>query len=865
MSQLPTVLVPGHHPRARAFVEALESRGFTVALVEGDLPTALPRAAAYVAMVDSGFDGPVFSRTVMEPARAAACRVFAVLDSLDATTRDRLLIAGAADVSPEGDPEDLAGRIEAALLGWMRTGPRRRLKAAFKAQRGRQTFDLPVSDIDPGGLTLVSGNGVRKGELLRLALPLPNGALLVWGRVAEDQGRPAIRFLGLSIQERRRIASAVQARKPSAPQSPSAPSTSPSTPATSTPAGGSASPTPVSPGRPAPVESSPSPSAPLIPPSPPLSPTPGTISQPRQEGTPLPLPGPTSDPTPGPISGLTSGPVARQTEPPSSTPERPALGVEAAIVAPSDHPPPVVHAASLQDEGAAAVETANVAKPVADLVEATPFSVDLSDFEETIPPDDGIGSAEPALDGGGVTAAWPEESRADVSGPPPLDFGAEGEFGSESESEFKPIAEPGTESQGGVEADAGIEEEARGGSSHFAPGATGATVDSDSEGASVDSGNASRAMGVDSIADAIGELLADSDEPEEDGVQQDGFEDSATESDDPEGEAEESGEEEELPLQRWPEQIPQADDVDGELRLAASHGLVSEESGELGQTILEFASSLTPMERRAWDEDVPEELLAPELLQRQLNLRLRLHLLTLEGRSLPLPPEARWEIDEELLRPLKAEANALLDEVQALADEFLATGEATRIRELNSLRAPISRALGELESVTDRLLGVDADPLLGRLPLDHEERAPDEEDEAPVRRRAPGKKKKAKVEKKPSPAWRQRDPRAALVRRLAMWLLVLIGLVVVLVVIQPERARRVPTEVAGNVAGVIEVIMIDDKATVRMAPAWQVDPAAIEKIRENLVRAGVKSAVVVDFDGRMIAVGNTRSALRLAN
>lgn len=718
MSQPRTVLVAGERAWADACVDALSARGFDATVLDGELPSALIGVAALVVQAEPNLDRAAFARAWVGPARAASCLVFGALDSLEPTARDRLLIAGATDVSPEGDPDDLAARVEASLAGWMRTGPRRKLKTSFKAQRGRQTFDLAVVDIDPGGIGLVDGEGVVSGELLRLALPLPDGPLVAWGRVSEAEGIPGVRFLGLSVQERRRIASAVQGKPRAAVSRDSAPKASAAAVA----------------------------SAPVPPPVPSQTPTPTASAVPV---SPTPVRTPSA-----PVQSLSS----------------------------------VVPVATTGGQAATA--------PVLSAREETPFALDIS-----------------------------VDTDADVT---PL---------APSGAEAAPVAE--------VLSDADIaEKDVATSDRHSAATAAGA-----------------EANAVDSIADAIGELLSENSQPSVPVLRPVPSDGGAAGSDRNDGESENA--EPELPLQRWPTQVPTAEEIAPEFETAVTLGLVSSESNDgLGDRILEFARALTPIERRAWDENPPEEVLVPELLQRQLNLRMRFFLLISEGQSLAVPPEARWEIDEELLRPLKAEANALLDEIQQLADEYLAAGELARMKALHPIRSPLTRALDDLRTITERLLGLAIEPSLGRIPLDSDERSPDEAPEYRPARKAPAQKAQEKRKEAPlSLPRRNQNSRTA--RRMAVWSLVLAALVAILVVIQPERARRVGTDIAGNVAGVMEVVVVQDKATVQMSPGWIVDPVSVETIRRNLQQSGIRNVLIVGNDGRLLAIGRAQAPLRI--
>lgn len=254
----------------------------------------------------------------------------------DAALRDQCFIAGAADVSVDAAPDDLAARVDAVLHGWVRTPPRRDRQTPVKAQRGRQVLELRPIDLDPTGVGLATVEGLHAGELLRLTLALPGLELVTWGRVAEAEGSPGVRFLGLLAEERARLAAALQSiPRATAPEAPpvAAPSPAPAPAASQGPSEASRA-VP----RPPPVlRPSPALQAPLVPPAPdaapgglPELPTPAVAATPLSAPTPsAPAAALRDAPTPLPPPSLQDDRSA--TPPPVAAPAPPSSGIANAI------------------------------------------------------------------------------------------------------------------------------------------------------------------------------------------------------------------------------------------------------------------------------------------------------------------------------------------------------------------------------------------------------------------------------------------------------------------------------------------------------------------------------------------------------
>jgi hypothetical protein len=200
---------------AASLAEALEHRGFAGVPVAEDGASAALAANGYQAIILAPAPKRPTAQVVAEllkSGQAGGAPVIVSLGVRDTAQRDQCLIAGAYDVSLDGQPDDIAGRVDAAVNGWLRATPRRQLKATFRAQRGRQFIDLKVSDIDPTGFAIAPVEGIAEGALLRVSVALPDGELLAWGRLSSADGEPGVRLIALVPDERLRIVNAIRGR-----------------------------------------------------------------------------------------------------------------------------------------------------------------------------------------------------------------------------------------------------------------------------------------------------------------------------------------------------------------------------------------------------------------------------------------------------------------------------------------------------------------------------------------------------------------------------------------------------------------------------------------------------------------------------
>ncbi len=197
------------------FADALSVRGFMARGVSlAGLPPGLDLAEVRaIVLCDSAEPHARAVTRLLQVISGAPLPVIVALPDEQRTQRDACLIAGAGDVAVGAHPDDVAGRVDSAVHGWSRGSPRRKLRAALKAQRGRQMIDLQTVDIDPSGLGIVPIANLPAGSLLRTNLMLPDGEMLTWGRLASaDDGSPGIRFVALMPEERQRIVSAIRTK-----------------------------------------------------------------------------------------------------------------------------------------------------------------------------------------------------------------------------------------------------------------------------------------------------------------------------------------------------------------------------------------------------------------------------------------------------------------------------------------------------------------------------------------------------------------------------------------------------------------------------------------------------------------------------
>ncbi len=202
------VIVVGEPDATEPICEALTTRGIdaaasTVGRVGTQIAQGVPRG-----IVLASLPGESAMRLLTHLSRSFGTSgppIVVVLKDPDPTLRDRSLESGAADVSLDGNIEDIAGKVDTALHGWLRTMPYRPLPVVVQAQRGDENLALRLCDVDPSGAGLLAADGLAKGDLLRLLVPLPDGDFVAWGRVSPADGMLGVQFLALRPEDRDRL------------------------------------------------------------------------------------------------------------------------------------------------------------------------------------------------------------------------------------------------------------------------------------------------------------------------------------------------------------------------------------------------------------------------------------------------------------------------------------------------------------------------------------------------------------------------------------------------------------------------------------------------------------------------------------
>jgi hypothetical protein len=209
-----TVLIVGSN--AGPVREAIETHGFeSMQVPASDGPGAPGGADVRAVVLTLGANGsPVQEMAPFLRNGTRAPPLIVVLGTPDPAQKDRCLIGGAHDVSVNGQPDDVAMRVDAAIHGWLRAVPRRNLPTVFRAQRAREFYDLNVIDIDPSGFSIQPMEGLPVGTLLRVYMTLPDGPLTVWGRVSVSDATVGVRLLAMLPHERLRLVNAIRASAP---------------------------------------------------------------------------------------------------------------------------------------------------------------------------------------------------------------------------------------------------------------------------------------------------------------------------------------------------------------------------------------------------------------------------------------------------------------------------------------------------------------------------------------------------------------------------------------------------------------------------------------------------------------------------
>lgn len=219
------VLLVTEQEQRDALLEALNALGLDAIACPPKEAAAHARGAVAVA-VAAFPDDAMASRFAAHllSSLGPACPPIVSAVTAPASARDAVLIAGAADVAVEGGGDELARRVTGVLDAWRRASLKGRVDGPVRAQSGRSTFELRVSDVDVSGLGLASTDSLTAHQLVRVWLPLPSGELAAWGRVVLSDTAPGVRFLGMSAAERARVAQAVEAlnAQPTPPTEPAA-------------------------------------------------------------------------------------------------------------------------------------------------------------------------------------------------------------------------------------------------------------------------------------------------------------------------------------------------------------------------------------------------------------------------------------------------------------------------------------------------------------------------------------------------------------------------------------------------------------------------------------------------------------------
>jgi hypothetical protein len=217
------VIIVGREESIDACVEALAARdlrgiGVDLGQVEAEIRQRPPSALVLASM-----PGDAAMRMVghLRRRHGASLPVIVSIGRKDLKLRDRCLDVGATDVCVEGDPDSIAGLVDVAVNGWLRTAPVRAWNDTLTVQRRGEPVALAVTDIDPTGIALRDGADLEPDELHRLTLPFSDGELLLWARVSHASGEPGLRFVAMTTEDRLRLSRLL--RKGEVPHFPKAP------------------------------------------------------------------------------------------------------------------------------------------------------------------------------------------------------------------------------------------------------------------------------------------------------------------------------------------------------------------------------------------------------------------------------------------------------------------------------------------------------------------------------------------------------------------------------------------------------------------------------------------------------------------
>lgn len=317
---------------------------------------------------------------------------------------------------------------------------------------------------------------------------------------------------------------------------------------------------------------------------------------------------------------------------------------------------------------------------------------------------------------------------------------------------------------------------------------------------------------------------------------------------------------------RWPQSVPEVDATLASLQTAATLGLVGEQAGApSGDTVLAFVRSVSPLERRLFDPEPPQELPDAGLGIRCLGLRLRMFALQRDAEQ-RLTGTERYAVDDVVLGALKAEVAQLDASLQKIVDGFVATGQPQKIKDVSIFRNALNKAFADLKRVSGRLRGdADAERSGSAVLLDVAEEVPGQQQVAPVRKDAREPEKKV-VEKKPQFA-RQLTLEQKERRRLIVWCSIgAAALVLRLVTLEPS-VKQLDGKDLDGLAGVVEIAIPPGavgqdaakvrSAVVRVTDTWSGDDMMVAKLKATLRARGVAKFTVFGPTGRLMGDGRT--------
>lgn len=307
------------------------------------------------------------------------------------------------------------------------------------------------------------------------------------------------------------------------------------------------------------------------------------------------------------------------------------------------------------------------------------------------------------------------------------------------------------------------------------------------------------------------------------------------------------------PLPVWPDRAFDAEATREALSAAAQAGLAAQIEGAPSPSeLLAFVRTLSPAERKAFEDEPPADLVEPALHARALILRLTLWVYSQEARAVAARGE-RVLVDAAALDAISRDVRALNDAFQKAAGLLLTNADPHALRELSQMRNAVTRGHDELKSAVAALKG-EAHETRPAVLLDVDEAAPGAS--TPPKREAKATASEQPKQPEFVPPFKRRE-RSRTTKAIASALVVIAG-VAALYFGMPAGPKYLSLEMFESVPGVRQALIQPGGARQAMLIVdsnWQQSPQTVARAAQIVEKADARRLLVLDGSNRVLASG----------